>query len=150
MNVSFAIQVLVMGLAAFFVARLLRTLDFVQPALREGIKPFACNLCMSTWSSVGICAAWATWQGGIPVLALGMLGLMYGVYAFARMEWLENDRLTVALHIVALLVVGAVVYRWMGEFLAVPASAGVCLLLLDQYSGIVKKQMLPPMGVVEE
>lgn len=45
--------VTVLGLAAFFTASAVRRLPLVDRWTLSGVKPWACNLCMALWTSLG-------------------------------------------------------------------------------------------------
>ena len=42
--------------AAFFLVSLVRTFRVVKVLMIRGVKPFACDLCMSFWASVAVVA----------------------------------------------------------------------------------------------
>jgi hypothetical protein len=46
-----------LGLAAFYLATLVRALPGVRGLVRSGIKPFACDVCMSAWCALAVVLA---------------------------------------------------------------------------------------------
>lgn len=43
---------LAVSLFAYWLVKLIRGFKFVQPNLIDGIKPWACNVCMSFWTTM--------------------------------------------------------------------------------------------------
>lgn len=67
----------VLGMSAAAIPPIVRTLPFVQAWVLRGVKPWACDLCMSFWSTALTTAFWAALD--VPALA----GLPAFVVTFA-------------------------------------------------------------------
>lgn len=60
--------------AAFFLVSLLRSFTWVKVKMIDGVKPFACDLCMSFWATAMVAGPFVrTWAAGAE--ALGAAGL---------------------------------------------------------------------------
>ena len=57
----------VVGMSGAAVPPIVRALPFVVPWLERGVKPWACDLCMSFWSTILAGGLWAAL--GVPIVA---------------------------------------------------------------------------------
>ena len=71
------VAAVVLGMSAAALPPITRALPFVQSWTERGIKPWACDLCMSFWSTAIMTAFWSAM--GVPALA----GLPAFVVTFA-------------------------------------------------------------------
>ncbi len=64
---------LLLGLAAFYTTALIRALPPFKALTFKGVKPFACNVCMSAWSSLLVALPW--WAAFIEEWGMGATGV---------------------------------------------------------------------------
>ena len=58
-QMDFIAGILIVGLSSWWLTRLVRAFGFMQPILDKYPKPFLCNVCMSFWTSLLVCAVWS-------------------------------------------------------------------------------------------
>lgn len=82
--------VVVLGLASFFAVSAIRRLPVVEGLTLTGVKPWACNLCMSLWVSL----AWTlvTWHATLRVdyIASAMTWAATAGVCLLTLEWSES------------------------------------------------------------
>lgn len=80
-------QAVILGLAAFLAVVIMRSLPLIRTWVRAGIRPFACDKCMSAWFALGfhyprsptLAPPWSWWlvtaaAAGICLLVLTWYG----------------------------------------------------------------------------
>lgn len=68
MVIDLLVWALIVGMSAAAIPPCVRTRDYVQDWMLRGIKPWACDLCMSFWSTVFATLFW-WWFMHAPLLA---------------------------------------------------------------------------------
>lgn len=90
------IAVLTYALVAFYLTRLARTLPILRTWTAEGIKPLACNVCMSWWTSLLVALAVVLWEPygyahpGEPFLNACIYAFPSAGACLLLLEWVES------------------------------------------------------------
>lgn len=83
--------VAILGLAAFFTVSVIRRLPGVDRWTLSGVKPWACNLCMSVWTSLAwmlVTRAPGVFRGDY--IASGLTWAATGGICLIMLEWSES------------------------------------------------------------